>query len=88
VVGGVMLVTWGVSEGRVSRWALREAQCAHLVGLPPLGVSPFVFISPVVVLHASHPSFEGRRAVVVGLWSGCCLGRWGFVQTRKVSKKH
>jgi hypothetical protein len=57
-------------------------------GSPPLGVSPFVFLSPVVVLHTSHPLFEGRRAVVVGLWSGCCLVRWGSVQTQKVSKKH
>jgi hypothetical protein len=83
-----VLVMWGVSEGQVSGWASREAQCTHLVGLPPLGVSPFMFLSPMVVLHASHPSFEGRRAVVVGLWSGCCLVHWGSVQTQKVSKKH
>jgi hypothetical protein len=82
VVGGVTLVTWQVSEGWVSGWAVREAQWAHLAGLPTLGVSP------VVILHASHPSFEGRRAVVVGLWSGCCLVCWGSVQTQKVSKKH
>jgi hypothetical protein len=52
VVGGVVLV---------SGLASREAQCVHLAGLPPLGVSPFVFLSPVVILHASHPSFEGEE---------------------------
>ena len=46
VIGGVALVTRRVSEGRVSGWAAREAQWAHLAGLPPLGVSPFVFLPP------------------------------------------
>jgi hypothetical protein len=41
---------------------------------PPSWVSPCVFLLPVVVRHTSHPSFEGRRAMVVGLLFGTLGG--------------
>jgi hypothetical protein len=41
---------------------------------PPSWVSPRVFLLPVVVRHTSHPSFEGRRAMVAGLSFGTSGG--------------
>jgi hypothetical protein len=43
-------------------------------GSPPSWVSPHVFLLPVVIRHTSHPSFEGRRAMVVGLLFGTLGG--------------
>jgi hypothetical protein len=51
------------------------------------GKSPLVCsCSPVIIWHISHPSFEGRRVVVVGLPSGCHLACWGAAQPQKVSR--
>jgi hypothetical protein len=52
-------------------------------GSPLLRSSP-----PVVVLHTSHPSFEGRRVLLVVLLLGFHLVCWGSVKTQKVSEKH
>jgi hypothetical protein len=56
-------------------------------GLPLLGSPLVCSCSPVIIRHTSHPSFEGRRVVVVvGLSWGCCLAHWGSAQPQKVSK--
>jgi hypothetical protein len=86
VVGGVALVTQGVSEGQVSGWAAREAQWAHLASLPPLRVSPFVFLSPVVV-HTPHIPCSrggGRWWWVCGLGVVWCVG--GLYRHKKLVK--
>jgi hypothetical protein len=52
-------------------------------GVP--GRSPLVCsCSPVVIRHTSHPSFEGRRVVVVGLPLGCCLACLGAAQPQNL----
>jgi hypothetical protein len=51
------------------------------------GKSPLVCsCSLVVIRHTSHPLFEGRRMVVVGLALGCRLACWGAAQPQKVSR--
>jgi hypothetical protein len=71
---------WVGGKGGQSR---RTARVSPLSGSPLPCSSP-----PVVVLHTSHLSFEGRRVLVVVLLLGFDLVCWGSVKTHKVSKKH
>jgi hypothetical protein len=52
------------------------------------GGSPLVCsCSPVVIWHTSHPLFEGRRVVVVGLALGGFWHVGGLLNHRKLVKK-
>jgi hypothetical protein len=50
--------------GEQGRW--QGGQSGHTMWVSPLSHSP----PPVVVLHTSHPLFEGRRVLVVVLLLG------------------
>jgi hypothetical protein len=76
-------------EGVGERVGGEGGQSGHTTWVSPLSGSPLLCSSPpVVVLHTSHPLFEGRRALVVVLLLGFDLVCWGSVKTHKVSKKH
>jgi hypothetical protein len=78
---GCWVVLSGGPEG-LSEQVSSEGGTAGTPGGSPLVCS----CSPVVIQHTSHPSFEGRRVVVVCLSLGCCLTCWGAAQPQKVSK--
>jgi hypothetical protein len=70
------------SEGVGERVGGEGGQSRCTVQVSPLSGSPLLCSSPpVVVLHTSHPWFEGRRVLVVVL----LLVSWGSVKTHKVT---
>jgi hypothetical protein len=75
-------------EGVGERVGGKGGESGHTTQVSPLLGSPLLCSSPpVVVLHTSHPSFKGRRVLVVVLLLGFDLVCWGSVKTHKVRKK-